>query len=57
MARLWVEAVNRHGGDVSLVELPSLGIRGTTHFPMSDLNNVEVANHLAGWLQLKRLDR
>ena len=38
-------------------ELPSLRMRGSTHFPMSDLNHVEVATHLVGWLQLERLDR
>jgi alpha/beta hydrolase family protein len=57
VARGWRDAVNRHGGDVTLVELPSIGIRGNTHFPMSDLNNVQIANHLAGWLEQKRLDR
>ena len=57
IARRWRDAVNRHGGDVTLVDLPSLGIRGNTHFPMSDLNNVEVANHLASWLHQKRLDQ
>ena len=57
VARRWRDVVNRHGGDVTLVDLPALGIRGNTHFPMSDLNNGEVANHLAGWLQQKRLDR
>lgn len=56
LARLWQDAVNRHGGDVTLVELPSVGIRGNTHFPMSDLNNRDVADHLAGWLQSKGLD-
>lgn len=57
IARRWRDAVNRHGGDVTLVELPSIGIRGNTHFPMSDLNNVDVADHLTAWLQQKRLDR
>ena len=57
IARRWRDAVNRHGGDVTLVELPSIGIRGNTHFPMSDLNNVEIANHLAGWLEQQRLGR
>ncbi len=55
-ARAWRDAVNRHGGDVTLVELPSIGIRGNTHFPMSDLNNVEIANHLSEFLRTKRLD-
>lgn len=56
IARAWRDVVNRHGGDVTLVELPTIGIRGNTHFPMSDLNNVEIANHLAAWLRQKRLD-
>ena len=40
MARLWRDTVNRHGGNVTVVHLPELGIRGNTHFPFSDLNNV-----------------
>ena len=43
MARLW-RAVNRHGGDAKLVHLPEIGITGNTHFLMSDLNNVEIAD-------------
>lgn len=57
VARRWRDAVNRRGGDVTLVELPSIGIRGNTHFPMSDLNNVQIADHLSTWLQQKGLDR
>lgn len=56
MARLWAEAVNRRGGDVTVVHLPEIGIRGNTHFPFSDLNNVEIANHLSGYLAKKGLD-
>jgi len=56
VARLWRDAVNKHGGDVTLVELPAIGIRGNTHFPMSDLNNVEIANHLSEFLRKKGLD-
>ena len=55
-ARAWRDAVNRHGGDVTVVDLPSIGIRGNTHFPMSDLNNLEIANHLSEFLRTKRLD-
>ena len=55
-ARAWRDAVNRRGGDVTLVELPSIGIRGNTHFPMSDLNNQEIAQHMASWLQKKGLE-
>jgi len=56
VARQWREAVNRRGGDVTLVDLPAIGIRGNTHFPMSDLNNIEIANHLSAFLRTKALD-
>ncbi len=56
MAKRWRDVVNKHGGDVTLVHLPEIGIKGKTHFPMSDLNNVEVANHLSAYLKQKHLD-
>ncbi len=48
--------MNTRGGDVTLVELPALGIRGNTHFPMSDLNNVQIADLLSKFLSDKKLD-
>ena len=56
MARLWRDAVNRHGGDVTVVHLPERGIRGNTHFPFSDLNNVQVADEVSRFLSEKGLD-
>jgi hypothetical protein len=56
MARLWRDAVNRHGGDVTLVHLPERGIRGNTHFPFSDLNNIEIADQVSQFLAAKKLD-
>ncbi len=56
MARLWRDAVNRHGGDVTLVYLPEIGIRGNTHFPFSDLNNLEIADLLSRFLEKKGLN-
>src|ERR1700752_957489 len=56
MARLWRDAVNRHGGDVTLVHLPEIGIRGNTHFPFSDLNNVQIADLMSEFLKKKSLD-
>jgi pimeloyl-ACP methyl ester carboxylesterase len=55
-ARQWAKVVNAHGGDVTIVHLPEIGIKGNTHFPMSDLNNVEIANVLSSWLKKKSLD-
>lgn len=55
MAKKWRDVVNKHGGDVTLVHLPEIGIKGNTHFPMSDLNNVEVADLMEKWLVEKGL--
>jgi hypothetical protein len=56
MARLWANAVNRRGGDATVVHLPEVGVRGNTHFPFSDLNNLEVADLLSEFLAKKGLD-
>lgn len=57
LARKWRDAINRHGGDVTLVHLPEIGLRGNTHFPMSDLNNLEIANHMTAFLEKKGLTK
>jgi hypothetical protein len=57
MARLWRDAVNKHGGDVTVIHLPEIGIKGNTHFPFSDLNNIEIANLMSKWLKEKGLDK
>jgi hypothetical protein len=56
MARLWVDAVNENGGDARLVRLPDLGIRGNTHFPFSDQNNLQIADLLSAFLAESGLD-
>ena len=56
MARLWRDAVNKHGGDVTLIHLPEIGIKGNTHFPFSDLNNIEIADLVSKFLAEKKLD-
>jgi hypothetical protein len=56
MGKLFAEAVNRRGGDVTIVHLPDVGIRGNTHFPFSDLNNVEVADLMSQFLEKKGLN-
>lgn len=55
-ARQWAKVVNSHGGDVTIVHLPEIGVKGNTHFPMSDLNSEEVARVLDKWLKEKGLD-
>lgn len=56
LARQWADAVNRRGGDVTIIHLPEMGIKGNTHFPMSDLNNTEVADVISQWLHEKGMD-
>ena len=51
MGRKFVEAVNRHGGKATLVELPKIGIKGNTHFLMSDLNNNDLVDLLVRWFE------
>lgn len=56
MARQWADAINRHGGDAKVVHLPEIGIKGNTHFPFSDLNNVQIADLMSQFLAEKHLD-
>jgi hypothetical protein len=56
MARLWRDCVNKYGGDVTVLHLPEIGIKGNTHFPFSDLNNMEIAELMNAWLKKKGLD-
>ncbi len=48
--------MNRRRGDVTVVHLPEIGIRGNTHFPFSDLNNLEIADLLSKFLEKKGLE-
>ena len=57
MARLWAATINKYGGDATVVHLPEVGIMGNTHFPFSDLNNMQVADELSKWLKQKGLDK
>ena len=56
-ARRWANAVNSHGGNVTVVHLPEIGIKGNTHFPFSDLNNLEIADQLSKFLSENKLDK
>jgi hypothetical protein len=57
MAKMWADVVNKHGGDVTVIHLPEIGIKGNTHFPFSDLNNIEIADLMSEWLHEKGLDK
>lgn len=57
LAQQFIETVNKYGGKAELVHLPKVGIKGNTHFIFSDLNNQQVAEHLANWLRKNGLDK
>jgi hypothetical protein len=56
MAKKWRDTVNKYRGDVTVVHLPEIGIKGNTHFPFSDLNNMVIADLLSKWLKEKGLE-
>ena len=56
-SKLMAEAINRHGGHAEVVMLPEIGITGNTHFIMSDLNNVQIADLLSQFLKKNGLDQ
>ena len=55
-SREFVEKINRLGGDASIMDLPSIGITGNTHFVFSDLNTIQIADLLSQFLHNKGLD-
>ena len=56
MGRKFVDCINRHGGNATLVELPKMGIYGNTHFLMQDLNNDVLADLFVQWLRKNHLN-
>jgi hypothetical protein len=57
LGKLMADALNRRGGDASVLHLPEVGIHGNTHFSFADMNNVQVADLLSRFLKEKRLDK
>lgn len=46
----FAEAVKAAGGDVDVVDLPALGMRGNSHMMMMDRNNAAIADLIHDWL-------
>jgi hypothetical protein len=55
-SRHFVELVNRYGGKAEVLLLPDSGLKGNTHIPFADLNNVAVADLLSKFLADNGLD-
>lgn len=52
----FIETLNAHGGDATIVRLPDIGIHGNTHFAFLDLNNVQIADLVSQFLHERGLD-
>jgi hypothetical protein len=52
----FVALVNARGGHAELLQLPSVGLKGNSHIPFADLNNVAVADQLSAFLHRNKLD-
>jgi hypothetical protein len=57
LCKQMVETLNAHDGDATFVHLPEIGVTGNTHFPMSDLNNAQIAGLLSDWLNQNGLNQ
>src|SRR6185436_9614124 len=50
-SQIFAQALNAKGGKASVLALPDAGLYGNSHFMFSDLNNVQVADQMAKFLQ------
>jgi hypothetical protein len=57
MSQLFAEKVNKYGGKAQVLRLPDAGLKGNTHIPFADLNNVAVADLLSKFLAENGLDK
>lgn len=54
--KLFVDTINKHGGNARLIHLPEIGIHGNSHFSFTDKNNLQIADIMSSWLHRNRLD-
>lgn len=57
LSRLFCEKVNKYGGHCEILLLTDVGLKGNTHLPFADMNNVAVADQLSKFLAKYALDR
>jgi hypothetical protein len=57
LSKLFAEKVNKYGGKAQVLMLPDAGLKGNTHIPFADMNNVAVADLLSKFLAENGLDK
>lgn len=55
-SQLFVETIKKYGGKAQILILPEAGLKGNTHIPFADMNNVAVADLLSKFLADNGLD-
>ena len=57
LSKLFAEKINKYGGKAQVLMLPDAGLKGNTHIPFADMNNVAVADLLSKFLAEHGLDK
>jgi hypothetical protein len=57
MSVLFAEKINKYGGKAQVLRLTDAGLKGNTHIPFADMNNVAVADLLSKFLAENGLDK
>ena len=57
LSKLFAEKINKYGGKAQVLMLPDAGLKGNTHIPFADMNNVAVADLLSKFLSENGLDK
>jgi hypothetical protein len=56
-SKLFAEKINKYGGSAQVLMLTDAGLKGNTHIPFADMNNIAVADLLSKFLAEKGLDK
>jgi hypothetical protein len=57
LSKLFADRINKYGGKAQMLLLPEAGLKGNTHIPFADMNNVAVADLLSKYLTDNGLDK
>ena len=57
MSKLFAEKIKKYGGKAEVLMLTDAGLKGNTHIPFADMNNVAVADELSKFLARHGLDK
>lgn len=53
----FAEIINKAGGEVKVLRLQDIGMKGNSHMLMQDLNNLEIADMVMEWIESKETEK